>query len=223
MSRGKYIVLEGDEGAGKTTQLGLLREQLEDCGTTVEVVREPGGDPVAEQLREILKHSTHPISPLAEVFGFSMARANMLEYVVKPKLEAGVWVLTDRSVLSTWVYQGIARGLDDDHLYAHLYNFTNIGEIFKNATLLATTAASPDLTLVIDIPLEVSQQRMASRGKVSDRFESAGEDFRRKVNAAYHRYAKSTWKMQGVNGNQSVNAVHQEIWKHVNPLLKEQS
>jgi len=206
MPLGRYVVIEGDEGSGKGTQVGLLAEHLSELGIANQVVREPGGDPVAEQLREILKFSEHPIVPLAEVFGFLMARVQVLELVVKPLLVEGTWVLSDRSTLSTIVYQGVMRGLIEQNR-----------EGFLAACQLAQLV-EPDLTVVLDIPLETSAARIASRGEETDRFESAGDENRRKINDGYREWSDGV-KYHLIPGTGQPSSVHKLIWAQVEPLL----
>ncbi len=206
MPLGRYVVIEGDEGSGKGTQVGLLAEHLSELGIANQVVREPGGDPVAEQLREILKFSEHPIVPLAEVFGFLMARVQVLELVVKPLLVEGTWVLSDRSTLSTIVYQGVMRGLIEQNR-----------EGFLAACQLAQLV-EPDLTVVLDIPLETSAARIASRGEETDRFESAGDENRRKINDGYREWTDGV-KYHLIPGTGQPSSVHNLIWAQVEPLL----
>lgn len=209
MLQGKYIVIEGDEGSGKGTQVNLLSERLQKLPLRVEVVREPGGDPIAEQLREILKHSEHTIVPLAEVFGFLMARAQVLELVVKPLLEEGVWVLSDRSTLSTIVYQGVMRGLIS-HNSSNFFAACELAQVVE-----------PNLVLVLDIPFETSAARIAGRGEDTDRFESSGEENRRKINDGYREnIGRISWSRL-VRGTGSIEEVHKSIWAQVEPLLKQ--
>ncbi len=211
--RGKYIVVEGDEGSGKGEQTARLASWLEAQGIAVAVVREPGGDPVAEELRKILKHSSHPIVPLAELFGFLMARAQVLELKVQPLLDAGTWVLSDRSTLSTFVYQGEMRGLLDSQ--------TKSG--FVAACQLAQTAAEPDLTLVLDVSLAQSKQRIAGRGKATDRFESVGDAARTAINDGYRRWARTRRLTKLVDGTGTREEVEAKIRAHIEPLIaKEQ-
>jgi dTMP kinase len=206
MPQGRYVVIEGDEGSGKGTQIGLLADHLTELGIANQVVREPGGDPVAEKLREILKFSEQEIVPLAELFGFLMARVQVLELVVKPLLARGTWVLSDRSTLSTIIYQGVMRGLIEQNR-----------EGFLAACQLAQLV-EPDLTVVLDIPLETSAARLASRGEETDRFESVGDESRRKINDGYRKWADGV-KYRLVPGTGQPSEVHNLIWAHVEPLL----
>lgn len=222
---GRYIVLEGDEGAGKTSQLELLRQKLfarldpPDGVAAAIKLREPGGDPVGEQLREILKHSAGEITPIAQTLGFLMARANMLELRVKPKLAKGTWVLADRSFISTLIYQGHVQGLiHDPNVETAGYN------AFLSAVEWVTRIQRPTLMIVLDIPYEVSQQRVAKRDERPDRFESFDAEKRRAINDWYRHYGDPTYARTAlVDGNQSIEDVHNQIWAHVEPLLPQEA
>lgn len=212
---GKYIVLEGDEGSGKGTQCELLLGKLTELGYRCEVVREPGGDPIAEQLREILKYSDHHIPPIAELFGFLMARAQVLVNVVRPKIEAGYIVLSDRSSLSTLVYQGEMRGLLTD-VSSPTYHQV-IG-----AVQLAQSIVEPDMVIVLDIPYETTLERIASRGEDTDRFESVGDSKRRMINNAYRRFGNSEDdNICMVDGSLSIRLVSNAVWNIVAPIIQQ--
>lgn len=206
MVRGKYLVLEGDEGAGKTTQLELLKERLAGQGLIVEVVREPGGDPLVEELRQILKHTSHVLSDFAEMLIFNAARRNMLENIVLPKLAEEIWCAADRSFVSTLVYQGIARGTLD----------RNEVDLICDMTI---KICPPSLVIILDVPVEVSRERLANRGEALDRIESAGDEFRNRVNSGYREVAKQKcYPLIDAVGTQQ--EVHDRIWSHVQPLLE---
>lgn len=197
--RGKYIVLEGDEGAGKTTQLERVKQRLEDLGHPTKIVREPGGDPFGEELRKLLKHAVFPISPIAETLAFSAARANMIAQVVKPHLDSGTWVLSDRSYASTIVYQGLGKGLHSD--------------TFMNVVEYAVSDAKPDLIIIVDISFEESLKRQKKRGLQSDRFD-LGEEFRKKINRAYHQLnarKSSSVQVIHIDGEGTVDEVEGRI------------
>ena len=217
---GQYLVIEGDEGAGKTTQLELLKARLEtEFGIQVVTVREPGGDPLAEQLRNLLKYAhvggsaaaaaairngeTLPeITPMAEVALFSAARVNMLTTVIKPLLEKGVWVLADRSSTSTMIYQGEGRGLDSRTIAPAVATFADV--------------CRPNLEFILNISLETSHHRLTKRAEGLDRIESSGEDFRAKINGAYRRLARV---VAAVDGEGSVREVADRIWLLVTDWL----
>lgn len=206
MLAGKYVVLEGDEGAGKTTQLRYLKDTLEANGYRAEVVREPGGDPLAEELRQILKYSSHDITAFTEVLLFNAARRNLLERVIIPKLEQGIWCLADRSHVSTLVYQGIARmGLAK----------SEVAKICE----LTISVCRPSLIVVLDVPLGVSQARLQTRREATDRIESAGDTFRQRVNAGYRQVAvEECYALIDAVGSEE--EIHQRVWSLVEPLLE---
>lgn len=223
--RGKYIVLEGDEGAGKTTQLEPLRKRIRSelfsasNSQNVIKLREPGGDPAAEQIREILKYSPHEMTPIAQTLGFLTARANMLELVVKPKLESGCWVLTDRNSISTLIYQGHVQKLIPDP-----YVETPTAQGFLSALSWVDEIQKPDLIVVLDIPFEVSKERVQKRDEKTDRFESFDEPKRRAINQWYRHYGDPSFaRTTMVDGNQSEQEVHDQIWAHIEPLLPKEA
>jgi dTMP kinase len=157
-ARGRFISLEGGEGAGKSTQAALLAEWLRDRGCAVLVTREPGGSRRAEVLREfLLGGSVAPFGADAEALVFALARADHLAETIRPALQRGEWVVSDRFHDSTWAYQG-AAGVAADRL-AWLDD-------------VALRGFRPDLTLILDLPVEVGLLRATSRGLPADRFEA---------------------------------------------------
>jgi dTMP kinase len=170
--RGALIVFEGGDGSGKSTQIRLLRDAIERAGHPVVVTREPGGTELGEQIRELLLADRDGMSDRAEALLYSAARAQHVDEVLVPALEAGSVVLCDRFVDSSIVYQGAARGLGEDEI-AELNRW-------------ATGEVRPDLTVLLDVDAETGLQRA---GGVPDRIEAAGTDFHTTVNSAYHRLA----------------------------------
>jgi dTMP kinase len=169
---GALIVFEGGDGAGKSTQIRLLREAVEEAGHPVLVTREPGGTELGEQIRELLLTDREHMSDRAEALLYSAARAQHVDEVLVPALQAGTVVLCDRFVDSSIVYQGAARGLGEE----------DIAELNR----WATGRVRPDLTVLLDVDAETGLGRAAG---APDRMEAAGEGFHRTVNAAYHRLA----------------------------------
>jgi dTMP kinase len=156
--RGRFITLEGGEGAGKSTQARLLADWLRAKGHSVVVTREPGGSPRAEVLRELLLGGqVAPFGAEAEALIFAVARADHLAETIRPALDAGSWVVSDRFFDSTWAYQGTA-GVGQARL--------------SELDRLAVGATRPDLTLILDLPPEVGLRRMRQRPLAPDRFES---------------------------------------------------
>jgi dTMP kinase len=169
--RGFFLVLEGPEGAGKTTLAATLTARARGTGSTVVAVREPGGTTTAEAARAIVLDHTHATGPEAELLLMLAARADLVRKVIRPALEAGSLVIADRFDLSTRAYQVAGRGLPADLVAA--------------ANKIATGALEPDLTLVLDVAPEAGRARQAAAGKVRDRMETEGNDFHARVAAAY--------------------------------------
>jgi dTMP kinase len=206
VSAGRLIVLEGPEGAGKTTQLRLLARLLEQEGYRVIALREPGGTPLGDSIRTILLDAPGDISAPAEALLFMASRAEIMARHVDPALDAGVTVLMDRFFLSTYAYQIAGRGLDE----------TNV----RAANQLATGGRRPDLNLVIGIPAAEGLQRAALRGS-HDRMERSGEEFHMRVSNAFSEFSTGAWqrahaecgKIVEVDGRGSPDDVHRRIIK----------
>lgn len=166
---GKFITLEGVDGAGKSTHLTWLVEHLRQQGKTVVQTREPGGTPLGEKLRELLLHD--PMHLETEALLMFAARREHLERVIKPAVERGDWVVCDRFTDASFAYQGGGRGLSTAKL-TQLENWVQDG-------------FHPDLTLLFDLPVEIAAQRMAGAARELDRFEQEKADFHERVRAAY--------------------------------------
>jgi dTMP kinase len=171
-----FITFEGPEGAGKSTQLNLLKDYLLAAGYQVKVTREPGGTPLAEDFRGIVKHyqGEEPLYPETELLLFEAARTQHVKYVIAPALRSGTIVLCDRFTDSTEAYQGAGRAQDMDFL--------------RRLNSFATGEFVPDLTILIDLPVEVGLQRAAARvahlPEHNDRLEAEKIDFHHRVRAA---------------------------------------
>jgi len=165
--RGFFVVLEGPEGSGKSTLIGPLAERLRAGKIEPLVVREPGGTRAAEIARQALLDPEHPVGPVAELFFYLAARADLVQTVIQPALAAGRFVLSDRFALSTEAYQMAGRGLDPDTVRA--------------ANQAATLGIQPDLTLILDLPPELGQARQLAGGKRQDRLDRESADFHRRV------------------------------------------
>lgn len=176
MARGKFITFEGGEGAGKTTQIGLLAEALDQAGIPVRTTREPGGSSGAEDIRKLLvTGDTERWDPLTEALLHFAARCDHLTKVIAPALDAGDWVLCDRFADSTMAYQGYAQGLGRGPIEA-LYG-------------LVVRDRVPDLTLILDLPVEVGLRRAAGRKDGEDRYERLGRAFHERLRDAFHDIA----------------------------------
>jgi dTMP kinase len=169
---GRYIGLEGVEGAGKTTVAASLRDALRAEGKDVIVVREPGGTDLGEEIRRLLLHSGD-MSPWAEAALFAAQRAQLAAEVVRPALERGTWVVSDRTYYSSLAYQGGARGLGVDRVRA-------LNEAALDGVL-------PDLVVVLDVDPRIGLGRQTE----ADRIGATGEDFQRRVSETYHALAAS--------------------------------
>jgi dTMP kinase len=165
--RGCFIVLEGPEGSGKSTLLGPLAERMRESGVEPVVVREPGGTRAAEIARQALLDPEHPVGPVAELFLYLAARADLVQTIIRPALSAGRVVLSDRFELSTEAYQMAGRGLDP--------------VMVRAANQAATQGLSPDLTLILDLPPEIGQARQIAAGKRQDRLDRESAEFHRRV------------------------------------------
>jgi len=174
-NRGRFITFEGGEGAGKSTQIGLLADYLREGGVDVTTTREPGGTLKAERLREILlSGKIAPLGPLAEASLFSAARIDHVDRLIEPTLARGAWVLSDRFTDSTRAYQGARGGVSPQQI-----------DMLERAAVGLT---APDLTFILDLPPEIGLARaLARRGTDAevDRFEAEAIDFHRALRAAF--------------------------------------
>jgi dTMP kinase len=179
MTRGRLIVFEGAEGAGKTTQIRILAERLATAGIPSIAVREPGGTPVGDDIREILLHPEQEITAASEALLFMASRAELVAREIRPSLGAGFVVLLDRFFLSTYAYQIVGRGLPEAEVRA--------------ANALATAGLVPDLTLLLDISAAHGLERADARG-ARDRMEKASDDFHARVANAFREFTDPAWQ-----------------------------
>ncbi|HOW74789.1 MAG TPA: dTMP kinase [Candidatus Competibacteraceae bacterium] len=195
---GRFITLEGGEGAGKTTQLTFMRDYLEQTGCRVVVTREPGGTVLGEEIRGLLLSHRHDgMSLAAETLLMFAARAEHLERVIRPALAEGRWVLCDRFTDATYAYQGGGRGLAQGRI-AVLEDWVQ-------------GALRPDLTLLFDLPVMVGLARAGKRS-AADRFEQEDAAFFARVRAMYlARAAQHPDRYRVVNADQPIAAVRAEV------------
>ena len=196
--RGKFITIEGTEGVGKSTHLAFIAEFLRRQGKTVITTREPGGTAVAERIREILLHSEQgTLSDRCELLLMFAARASHLDELILPALERGDWVVCDRFTDATYAYQGGGRGLADDAI-AELETW-----VLKSLV--------PDLTILLDAPLEITAKRRRDRG-LTDRFEREKIDFFTRVHSKYHDIAaRNPERVKLVDAAAAIDIVQQDL------------
>lgn len=196
--RGRFITLEGIEGAGKSSQMGPLRQALVGLGIPVVTTREPGGSPVAEQIRDILLDRTNAgMAATTELLLMFAARAEHLEKVIVPALVQGDWVLCDRFTDATYAYQGGGRGMD--------------GARIALLEGLVQGDLRPDLTLVFDLPPELGLKRARGRG-TSDRFESERLAFFAAARAVYLERARAfPDRFRVLDATQSMESVTAQV------------
>jgi dTMP kinase len=197
--RGVFVVVEGPEGAGKSTLVRWLAKRLAAAGRRVVMVREPGGTRVAEAARRVALQFPHAMTPVSELFLFLTARADLVERVIRPALAAGRVVLADRFALSTMAYQVAGGGLPR--------------QAVETTNRLATGGLEPDLMLVLDVPVAVGRQRQRRARKVRDRFERRSDAFHRRVLAAYRR-ARGAGVVH-IDAAQTKQAVREAAWREV--------
>lgn len=211
---GLFITFEGTEGSGKSTQIELLAACLRQSGATVRVLREPGGTAIGEEIRHTVKHSpgNHAMTPEAELLLINASRAQLVREIIRPALESGEIVLCDRFYDSTTAYQGYGRRLDLAFV-SRLIDF-------------AVGPTRPDLTLLLHVPVAVSESRRAHRQAASapgrDRMEEASPDFFARVEEGYRLIAKSEpARVKWIDATQEPATVADAVWAEVQALLNQ--
>ena len=210
---GLFISFEGTEGSGKSTQIGLLAERLQSLSHRVRLVREPGGTPIGEEIRHTLQHSRQnaAMTREAELLLISASRAQLVREVIRPALAEGEIVICDRFYDSTIAYQGYGRGVP-----------------LSQANLVidfAVGSTRPDLTLLLFVPVAVSEARRAKRASATpaprDRMEEAGREFFLRVEAGYLAIAAAEpSRVRQIDATQDVATTAAQIWKEVAPRLR---
>ncbi len=194
--RGKFITLEGVDGAGKSTHVAWIAERLRAAGREVVVTREPGGTPLAEKLRA--RVLTEPMDPISETQLMFEARADHVQAVIEPALARGAWVVCDRFTDSTIAYQGAGKGVKR----------ALIDELARKVH----PNLQPDLTLVFDAPYTVSSHRLAASGRSLDRFEVEDQGFFDRVRAAYRQLAETEpRRVRIIDGRKSTDDIKVDI------------
>ncbi len=194
-----FVVVEGPEGAGKSTLVRWLGTAFRAEGREVLTVREPGGTPIAEAARKLALKSRHDRAYAAELFLFLAARADLVERVIRPALADGQMVIADRFGLSTIAYQVAGRGLPRADVEA--------------ALRVATGGLKPDLTLILDVPVTVGRERQKAAGKVRDRIEREDDTFHTRVREAYR--SASGPGIVHIDASQTRKAVQDAAWREI--------
>lgn len=169
-----FVSFEGPDGSGKSTQVKIVADWLNENGQETKVFREPGSTKAGEKVREMVLGSQ--LTPVAQVFGFNIARTQFVSEELKPTLDAGLNVINDRFTASTWVFQGYMGGADFG--------------LIELVNGIATQGIKPDFNFLVDVPVEVAMARMQDQGRVKDVFESVDVSRKRKIRQGYLEYAR---------------------------------
>ena len=201
-----FITFEGGEGCGKSLQSKFLSRKLENLALSVVLIHEPGGTPLGDKIRYLLKHSCDiPVTPLSELLLFNASRSQLMADVIQPALREGKIVICDRFTDSTLAYQSFGRGLD----------FKTVDRIND----VASQGLKPDLTFLLDIPPEAGLAR--KKAGVNDRFEQDSLEFHRKVRAGFLQLSTASperWVV--IDASLSVKEIEEIIWTRVSQHLK---
>ena len=197
--KGKFIVFEGPDRSGKSTQAVLLQKYLQERGFDVILTREPGGDGVAEQIRNILLDPAHKVSPMAELLLYEASRAQHTQQKIIPALEAGQTVICERYTMSSCAYQGYGRGIDMD--------------IINRLNDIATLNLKPNVTLVF----LMSDKYFTQRGEYlfSDRLEQEDEEFRHKMRKGYRELAAKTKNAVIIDADRPVSEIQKTVLREL--------
>ena len=207
--KGLFIVMEGPDGSGKTTQINLLKEYLEEAGYECLITREPGGTVIGEEVRQLILNPVHKeMSPVTEMLLYAASRAQLVHEVIGPALEEGKIVISDRFVDSSIVYQGIARKLGISTVSA--VNAPGIG-IYR-----------PDGIFFIDLS-EAEGLRRKKEQKNLDRMEQEGIDFHHMVSEGYRKVLSGRPEVMKIDGGRSIDTIQKKIRNHVDELLKKKN
>ncbi|HUE37189.1 MAG TPA: dTMP kinase [Candidatus Acidoferrum sp.] len=212
MDKGLFITFEGAEGCGKSTHVELLGKQLRALGHRVRILREPGGTPVGEEIRYTLKHSKNnaAMTAEAELLLMNASRAQLVREIIRPALANGEIVLCDRFYDSTTAYQGYGRQLDL--------------KMVQRVVDVAVGETKPDLTLLLTVPPETGEKRLAARQAtlpfIRDRIEEASREFFARVAKGFEAIAAAEpGRVRVVDTSGPLESVSLKIWQHVQPLL----
>ena len=208
MSRGRFITIEGGEGAGKTTQVGLLVAALERARIPARATREPGGSPGGEAIRQLLLEGDGDRwDAVGEALLLVAARRDHVARLIAPSLAQGIWVVSDRFADSTLAYQGYGRGLALEDL-ATLHRF-------------ALGCFAPDLTVILDLPAEIGLSRAAARASGDDRFERLDQAFHERLREGFRTIAaKDSARCVVIDGSSDPQTVHRAVLDAVEGRLR---
>jgi len=208
MQRGVFISFESSEGCGKSTQIARLCERLDDAGVEYLVTREPGGTPIGEKIRDLLQYDAvgEAMTSESELLLFAASRAQLVRQQIEPALASGRWVIADRFLDSTTVYQGAGRALDS--VAVETINSFAVGNCL------------PDLTLVLDMDVAVARARAKAASEaegIHDRMENLNEDFYQRVREGYQRLAaRDPGRLKLINADATPATICDEIWSLIN-------
>ncbi len=208
MKEGKFITIEGTEGAGKSTALQFIQDYLIQANKQVVLTREPGGTEIAEEIRKILLHSSpqEKMQPETELLLMFAGRAQHIQTCIIPALSAGKWVVSDRYIDASYAYQGGGRGMDWQQI--------------KTLDQLVVKNSHPDLTLLLDIPAELGCARAEKRGAPKDRIEQEKIDFFVRVRNAYLERAKHDPKrIKVIDASRELSAVQVQMRRVLDEFL----
>jgi dTMP kinase len=213
MPRLPFITFEGSEGCGKSTQVQLLAERLERSGVPLLVTREPGGTPIGETIKDLLQFAPHGsgMTPETELLLFEASRSQLVRKTIRPALERGVCVVSDRFFDSTTVYQGVARKLD--------------ARVVEQLNAFAVDDCVPDVTFLLDLDAATARARMLRRVRPAtspDRMEKEPTEFYEKVRDAYRQLARREGKrIHLIDGAQAAKEIAEEIWQVLSERFSE--
>lgn len=204
--KGIFISMEGPDGSGKTTQIELIKKYLEEKGYEIIITREPGGTVISEAIREIILNKDYmEMSHMTEALLYASARAQLVSEVIKPAIEAGKAVISDRFVDSSAVYQGMARGLGVENVY----------EINKHAI----QGLMPDVTIHLDLPAKVGISRKKEQAEL-DRMELQTIEFHEQVAEGYRKLAAlDPERIYTIDATLPINTIHEKIVEKLNQVL----
>ena len=206
LNKGKFITFEGIDGCGKSTQVKMLVEKLEQLNMDVITIREPGGTRISESIRDILLYrDTHELGERTEALLMTASRAQLTKEVILPALNNGIWVISDRYGDSTLAYQGGGRKVDIDYL--------------EKINKFATYDTVPDLTFFIDILPDEGVKRQKTK---QDRIEQAGVDFQSNTRMQYLKLAKKySDRIIVIDGQENIDTIHKNIWNEFEKRMLE--